>query len=80
MASLCIYVCYFHCVSQEFASRVHHNLRSGRQHVFGTERVDNSSGPELSALGPGSLDVVHIERVGCFLDVFVSVGDRLHEA
>ena len=80
MTSLCIYVCYFHSVTQEFTSRVHNHLRSGRQHVFGTERVDHSSGSEFSALGPGSFDVIHIERIGCFLDVLVSVGDGLHEA
>ena len=80
MTSLCIYVCYFHCVAHEFTSWVHHHLRSGRQHIFRTEGVHYSSGPEFSALGSGSLDVIHKERIGCFLDMLVAVGDGLHEA
>ena len=80
MTSFCIYVCCFHSVTHKFTSRIHHHLGGGRQHVFGTEGVDHSSGSEFSALGPGSFYVIHIERIGCFLDVLVSVGDGLHEA
>jgi hypothetical protein len=53
---------------------------AGGQQIFGTEGVYNSLALELSAFGPGPVNIIDEERIRTLLNVFVSIGYGLDES
>lgn len=77
MTPLAIYIADLQSVSDKATTIIRDYFSCCWQGILRTERIDNSLAFELYSLWPCPFDVVDVEWIGGFVDVFVAVRDRL---
>lgn len=79
VASFSINIVDLKRISDEISTIIWYDLCSRGQHILGTQRIHVSFGAELDSLRLRSLDIINIERIGGFIDMFTAIGNRLNK-